>query len=190
MGGRGLALTYLQLALFRGRKCSRVEGMQRLIFPFIWVLVLLSGCEVGGPGNASADTYFPVAVGSAEVSVQLAVAPEELRRGLMYRESLGPNEGMLFVFPGPKQMSFWMRNTKIPLDIGYFDSNGVLKEIYPLYPLNETPVRSRSQELQFALEVNQGWFAEKGVRPGQRLDLEALREALVRRGLDPIAIGI
>ena len=75
-------------------------------------------------------------------------------------------------------MSFWMRNTAIPLDIGFFDDSGTLREIYELKPFDERPVVSRSGGLKFALEVNRGWFSTHGVELGARLDMEALTEIL------------
>ena len=81
-------------------------------------------------------------------------------------------------------MSFWMRNTPLPLDIGFFSPDGELKEIYTMLPHDETPIRSRSEALTFALEMNLGWFNENGVKPGARLDLAAVREALKARGVE------
>jgi hypothetical protein len=91
---------------------------------------------------------------------------------------------MLFVYRAPTQMSFWMRNTPLPLDIGFFSPDGELKEIYNMHPYDETTVRSRSEALTFALEMNKGWFHEHGVKPGARLDLAGVREALKARGVE------
>jgi uncharacterized membrane protein (UPF0127 family) len=97
---------------------------------------------------------------------------------------------MVFVFTRPQPQGFWMRNTPLPLDIGYFDGQGVLREIYPMYPHDERTVMSRSREIQFCLEMNQGWFKDRGVKPGAQLDLKALAEALRARGLKPEAAGL
>ena len=97
---------------------------------------------------------------------------------------------MLFVFATPQQMSFWMRNTILPLDIGYIDSTGKLKEIYPMYPLDEKPVASRSHAIQYCLEMNQGWYARHGVKVGAALDLKAVAAALQARGLPALAAGL
>lgn len=134
------------------------------------------------------STWYSLEVGSETVEVQLALAAHEQKQGLMFRESLAADQGMLFVFPEPKQLRFWMRNTTIPLDIGYFDSSGVLREIYPLYPRDETPVISRSENLQIALEVQQGWFAKHRIRPGQQLNLDQLKAMIRARGFDPAAL--
>lgn len=82
-------------------------------------------------------------------------------------------------------MSFYMRNTLFPLDIGYFTADGVLQEIYPMYPGIEDGVRSADDSIQLALEMNHGWYARHGVRPGIRIDLAAVRAALFERGFLP-----
>ena len=134
--------------------------------------------------------YFPLQVGSKAVRVQLAVTPGEQQRGLMERRDLGANDGMVFVYLKPQQMHFWMHNTPTPLDIGFFNAEGVLIEVYPLQPFDERTVSSRSDAIQFPLEMNQGWFAANGVRPGAKLDLPALAAALKARGFEPAQFGL
>lgn len=141
-------------------------------------------------GTKSVDDRFAIKVGARAVQMQIAALPPEVQRGLMFRQTMGWDEGMLFVFPRPQQMSFWMRNTTLPLDIGYFDAQGVLREIYPLHPLDEKSVVSRGRDLKFALEMNQGWFKDRGVKPGDKLDLDAVRAALKARDLRLEAFGL
>lgn len=154
--------------------------------------LLATGCsdEVTPATPAPANTWFPLRVGDQTVQVQLAITTAEMRRGLMHRESLAPDHGMIFLYPRPQRLSFYMRNTSIPLDIGYFTLTGELREIYPMFPFDETSVASRSTNIQFALEMNQGWFAEHGVRPGAMLHFEDLREAVRTRGFDPGVYGL
>jgi uncharacterized membrane protein (UPF0127 family) len=97
---------------------------------------------------------------------------------------------MLFVYAQPQSMSFWMHDTPTALDLGYFGPDGVLAEVYPLYPFDERAVSSRSKRLQFALEMNQGWFSAHGVRAGAALDLAAVRAALAARGFAPERYGL
>jgi len=130
---------------------------------------------------ASADTYFPINIGDATTHLQLALTPTEQQLGLMHRSSLDTDHGMLFLFPKTKQAEFWMRNTLIKLDIGYFDASGKLLEIRSLYPHDETPVVSYSREVLIAVEMNQGWFAKNKVRPGAHINLDQLNEALTQR---------
>lgn len=138
----------------------------------------------------TAAEFFPIRIGERVVRVQIAALPAEQERGLMHRQALGADEGMLFVFPRPQGMGFWMKNTVIPLDIGYIDPTGELKEIYPLHPRDERTVTSRSRNIQFCLEMNQGWFRQAGVGPGAKLDLQAVAAALRARGLKPEAAGL
>ncbi|HEY0945328.1 MAG TPA: DUF192 domain-containing protein, partial [Opitutaceae bacterium] len=134
--------------------------------------------------------YFPIKVGARTVQMQLAVTPLEQQRGLMERRDLKPEQGMLFLYVKPQQLSFWMRNTPTPLDIGFFTAEGELREVYPMYPFDETPVKSHRSDLQFALEMNQGWFKANAVKPGDKLDLKALAAAMKARGFPLRAYGL
>jgi uncharacterized membrane protein (UPF0127 family) len=167
----------------------------RRLRPLLLVpLVLFAGCSRADAGKESAvksvDERFAIKVGERTVQLQIVVRAEEQQKGLMFRTSLGADEGMLFVFGVPQRMSFWMRNTEIPLDIGYFDPDGELKEIYPMYPRDERSVASHGRNIQFCLEMNQGWFKQNGVRPGARLDRAAVAEALRARGFRPEMLGL
>ena len=80
--------------------------------------------------------------------------------GLMFREKLGQDSGMLFIFDQVSEKSFHMKNTKIPLDIAFINKDGIIESIKELEPFNTHPVYSDSEVL-YALEVNRGWFIEK-----------------------------
>jgi len=134
--------------------------------------------------------FFAIKVGDKTVRMQLAVRPAEMQRGLMERRDLGRDDGMIFVYDKPQQMTFWMRNTPTPLDIGFFASDGNLDEVHALHPFDETSVASRSTELRFALEMNQGWYRANGVKPGAKLDLKALAAALEARGFKAAKFGL
>lgn len=153
----------------------------------------------GAAGTASAAApatartvadFFPIAVDGKTVRMQLAVRPGEMERGLMGRRDLGRDDGMIFVYERPQKMSFWMKNTPTPLDIGFFDADGVLREVYPLYPFDERAVSSRGENLKFALETNQGWYAANGVKPGAKLDLKAIGAAMKARGFELRRYGL
>jgi len=158
-------------------------------------LALSIGCGRSDEATAAAThhavtDFYTIAVGAKTVRMQLAVKRAEMEHGLMGRTDLKTDEGMLFIYAEPQRMSFWMRNTPTPLDIGFFTADGTLKEIYPLYPFDETPVASRGEALVFALEMKQGWFEFNGVKPGAQLDLKALAVALRVRGFSPAAYGL
>lgn len=154
-----------------------------------WAVWMLLAASVDGasaakprPPSKTVEDVFQISLGEKVLHLQLAVTPSEQQRGLMERRSLKPDHGMLFVFERPQTMSFWMRNTPLPLDIGFFDSAGVLREYYPLYPFDENAVRSMGSNLQFALEMKQGWFRENKIPVKTALDLKALAAALEARG--------
>ncbi len=156
---------------------------------FFSLFVLLLGCNRQDSSDIitplGPDHYFDIAIEDKLIRLQLAVEAEELRRGLMYRKNMGQNEGMIFLYTKPQRMSFWMRNTPLPLDVGFISSDGVLQEFYPLYPYDETTVVSRSDELQYALELNQGWFQKNNINRGAKLDLEMFKKAIQLRGYEP-----
>jgi hypothetical protein len=130
---------------------------------------------------ANSQTYLPISIGGEELQLQLALNSAEQQKGLMHRDSLAADHGMLFLFDQPDKRGFWMRNTRIPLDIGYFDASGQLLEIHKLFPFDETPVASNSREVLIAVETNRGWYAAHGVKPGAQIDMEALQTALKKR---------
>ena len=156
-----------------------------------------AGCGGGGHAAPAAPVSpktvadrFDVGVGGRTVRMQLAVSEPEMEHGLMERRDLGRDEGMIFVYDSPRQMTFWMRNTPTPLDIGYFTAQGELAEIYPMFPFDDRTIASRSSAIQFALEMNQGWYSASNLRTGARLDLKALAAALAARGFDPKKFGL
>ncbi len=134
--------------------------------------------------------FFPIKVGDATVRMQLAVRSEEMQRGLMDRRDLGRDDGMIFVYDKVQQMTFWMRNTPTPLDIGFFTSDGTLVEVLAMHPFDENTVASHSKELRFALETNQGWYRANGIKPGAKLDVRALAGALRARGFKAEKFGL
>ncbi|AKJ28646.1 DUF192 domain-containing protein [Caldimonas brevitalea] len=107
----------------------------------------------------------PLTVGFQVVQAQVARTPEQRATGLMHRKSLAPNEGMLFVFEQPATQCFWMKNTLIPLSIAFLDDKGAVVNIADMQPQSLDSHCSK-QPVRYALEVNQGWFAKRGVKPG------------------------
>lgn len=115
------------------------------------------------PPAATAWVIF----GADTVTAEVARTDEERGRGLMNRESLGPDAGMLFIFPEQSVRSFWMQNTYIPLDIAFMDREFLVVDIQQMEPMSTTSHTSRAPAM-YALEVNQGWFEAHGVRVGDR----------------------
>jgi len=103
------------------------------------------------------------------LEVELAQTDQQQQRGLMERTELGKNRGMLFVFDQEQPLSFWMKNTLIPLSIAYIDESGTIVDIQDMQPLDETSHPSAGPA-KYALEVNQGFFRENGINVGDRME--------------------
>jgi uncharacterized protein len=122
------------------------------------------------------ETSQTVAIdtGDADVRVQVEVADDmdEMQMGLMGRTALAENAGMLFVYPKERELSFWMKDTLIPLSIAFMDSEGRIVDIQDMKALDDKPPHYASAEpARYALEVNEGFFDERGVEVGDRARL-------------------
>ena len=132
------------------------------------VLALALGCGSRGPAVVVETAQH----GPARVQVELARTPAEQERGLMYRTSMATDQGMLFLFPDDTDRAFWMKNTLIPLDMIFIDSDGRVAGIRErTTPLSETPI-SVGKPSKWVLEVNGGWSRAHGVAAGDRVGLE------------------
>jgi uncharacterized membrane protein (UPF0127 family) len=125
--------------------------------------------------NVGLDTVV-LHVGRAQIKAEIAATPEEDERGLMFRRSLGDNNGMLFFLPGPQTAEFWMKNCFIPLSVAFIGKNGTVLEIHdmqpadPAVPDQQLPrTRSDSDQVYFALEANLHWFSLNGVKAGDKI---------------------
>lgn len=119
--------------------------------------------ERGSPEPGTAWVIF----GTDTVIAEVASTPAERSQGLMDREEIPEDTGMLFVFPNSEIRSFWMKNTFVALDIAFLDDSFTVVDIKQLEPENETPVDAEAAST-FALEVIQGWFATHGVSVGDK----------------------
>lgn len=144
--------------------------------PFL-LATLLSIYVYAQSNNQTSETISKVEFGSAQIAVKDAALSVEYAhnfqqraRGLMYRQDMCENCGMLFEFDYARTAGFWMKNTLIPLDIAYIDSDGVIADIKPMYPLVLKSVPS-SREVLYALEMNQGWFNKQGINVGDRMQI-------------------
>ena len=118
-------------------------------------------------GPAEALVIF----GADTVRAEVASTPEARERGLMFREAIPDGTGMLFVFDRPEVQGIWMKDTYVPLDAAFIDASYRVVSIESLEPLDLT-VKWSQEPVLFALEVRQGWFAERGIVPGQRVRIE------------------
>lgn len=107
-------------------------------------------------------------VGDVSLTVELAVTGNERYMGLSFRESLPDNAGMLFVYTQEQSLSFTMRNTLIPLSIAFLSQDMVVNEIHQM-DVGPDQIFDAEKPAQYALEVNQGWFAKHDIKPGTRI---------------------
>ena len=102
------------------------------------------------------------------IRAEVARTPQQTSTGMMFRREMGANEGMLFVFNDLEPRCFWMKNTLLPLSIAFIDDDGRITDLADMQPLSEQNHCS-SRAVRFALEMNQGWFAKRGIKPGFKL---------------------
>src|SRR5271166_631086 len=115
------------------------------------------------------ELQIPNRTGFVTLTAELADTESKKERGLMFRQSLPENSGMLFIFDPPTQAAFWMKNTRIPLSIAFIDNQGRILEIRSMKPFDETLIWSVSNAVAYALEVNEGWFDRHGIQMGTRI---------------------
>jgi uncharacterized membrane protein (UPF0127 family) len=109
-----------------------------------------------------------LSVGIHRIDSQVAQTPEQRSIGLMFRREMPAHEGMLFIFEQPSQQCFWMKNTLLPLTAALVADDGTIVNLADMKPLT-TDSHCSARPVRFVLEMNQGWFAKKGIKPGQRL---------------------
>jgi len=158
---------------------------------WLWLLVVITGCgkapetrsATPDKGDSSDNAEQVLHLDHAQpklrttklyladktIVAEIAQSITQIATGMMFRESMGENDGMLFVFSYPHQTSFYMKNTKVPLSCAYIDRDGKILEIYDMEPLSLDPIPSESDQIQFVLEMNQGWFEKNGIKVGTRI---------------------
>jgi uncharacterized membrane protein (UPF0127 family) len=142
-------------------------------------LVGLAACSKASQGPV---VTVHAAKGDAQVTVELALTREEQARGLMYRTELPEDAGMLFVFDGESERTFWMSNTPIPLDIIYIRGDKTIVSIAAnATPYSEKQIPSRGPA-HYVLEVNGGWAARHGVKSGDSVSVPDSRAAAAEAG--------
>lgn len=170
----------------------------------IWFIALLlagltgfAGCDKPAPAPPrppTLDDLLPkhaqpklptlkLFLGAETLDAELALTREQELTGMMYRTNVTESDAMLFVLPAPQRASFWMRNCPEPLSAAYIDPAGVIAEIRLLEANNTNSVVAASDNIQYVLEVKEGWFARHGIAPGTviRTERGSLAETFSRR---------
>ncbi len=107
--------------------------------------------------------------GMHRLDVQVALTPAQRQIGLMWRKEMPTHEGMLFVFERPEVQCFWMRNTLLPLTAAFIADNGEIVNLADMAPQNDKSHCSK-KPVRFVLEMNQGWFGKRAIKPGFKLN--------------------
>lgn len=150
------------------------SGSQRMVMTALVVAAIGLACAcvpAGRPqkGLATAELRS----GDTSIVVELAKSDAEQETGLMFRTALADGKGMLFVYRDDRRLSFWMKNTLIPLSIAYLSADGTIREIHDMEPKSLAAINS-DHFVRYALEVPQGWFSRVGLSVGDRFDLSGL----------------
>jgi uncharacterized membrane protein (UPF0127 family) len=133
-----------------------------------------SSAQTPAPAAASAAEQpqrlqaITLGAGMHNIHAELAMTPEQRQKGLMYRRDLATHEGMLFIFEQPQPQCFWMRNTPTPLSIAFVADDGSIVNLADMTPFDEKSHCS-NQPVRYVLEMNQGWFAKRGIKAGFKL---------------------
>ena len=132
------------------------------------VAALVQASAVRAQDAAQSLPSIRLSAGIHAIDAQLARTPQQREIGLMFRKSMGPNQGMLFAFEQAAQQCFWMKNTLIPLAIAFVADDGVIVNIDAMKP-QTLDSHCSTAPVRYVLEMNDGWFAKHGVKAGQKL---------------------
>ena len=164
---------------YRASKLVQALGFTTLARPYVIAVVLLLAAGLllvqvsvhpnTGPCGSDAGS-FAIAPDGTKLWLELAQTTSQIERGLMFRNNLPPDHGMLFVFNDRTQSAFWMRDTRVPLSIAWLDREANVNEIQDMKPMSDQLHRPLAP-YWYAVEVNQGWFASHGVHPQDHLTL-------------------
>jgi len=136
--------------------------------PLLWFVIALASMACQAQSQPQDLPRITLNAGIHNISAEVAQSPQERATGLMLRQSMPANQGMLFVFEQAEQQCFWMKNTLIPLDIAFVAGDGTIINIEHMKPLS-LDNHCSAKPVRLVLEMNGGWFAKKGVSPGSKL---------------------
>ena len=131
-------------------------------------LALCHGTAFAQEGPQLNLQRIKISAGMHQIDTQLAMTPTERQIGLMNRPSMPNHEGMLFVFEQPTKQCFWMKNTLLPLTAAFIADDGTIVNLEDMKP-QTLESHCSTKEVRYVLEMNQGWFAKRGIKPGSKL---------------------
>lgn len=135
--------------------------------------------STGANAVATQPRWVYLYAGSVEIRAEVAATPETRQLGLMHRTALEPSSGMVFVFPERRALDFWMLNVPMALSIAFLEDDGTIVRIEEMAPGDGIPAEDQRRyhsgaPVRLALEMAAGWFADHGIRAGDKLDLGTL----------------
>lgn len=136
--------------------------------PLLKTLLAATLAGISAFAAAQQTAKFPVIslnTGIHLIKAEVAAREADRQQGLMFREKMGQNEGMVFLFDAPASVCMWMKNTLIPLSVAFLDDNGKIINIEDMQP-QTTDSHCAKKPIRYALEMNQGWFRQKNIKPG------------------------
>ena len=145
----------------------RLDRILRQALLILAAFGVLSYMESAG-ADAPAMKTLAVKVGSHALKVEVASTDEQRQRGLMFRKSMPRDVGMLFTFDEPGYHAMWMKNTLIPLSVAFLDNEGRILNILDMQP-ETLDAHAAAGPARYAIETNVGWFAERRIKPGERV---------------------
>lgn len=145
-------------------------GLSELILGFLAALALFCASQANAQNAPQMGLErTQLMAGMHRLDVQLALTADQRQIGLMWRKDMPQHEGMLFVFDQPSTQCFWMRNTLIPLTAAFLEDDGTIVNLADMKPLSDDSHCS-VKPVRFVLEMNQGWFAKRQIKPGFKLN--------------------
>ncbi|MBM4015285.1 MAG: DUF192 domain-containing protein [Planctomycetes bacterium] len=160
-----------------------MQLLRLVCFALVAAALPLAGCEHSYAPYESRDHGRVLELGGKKVVVEIADKMATRRQGLMGRQSLPADHGMLFAYPSPRILGFWMRNTPLPLSIAFIeelpDGTGRIVNLHDMEPFVESPPYASDKPVRLALEMEQGWFARHGIKAGDTFPLPTWISELV-----------
>ena len=155
----------------RGRFLLALHNMRMNLRTVLFALLVALAPALQPAAAQEAQTNLPrvkLQAGMYQIDAQVAQAPDERTIGLMFRKEMPQQEGMLFVFEQPSQQCFWMMNTLLPLTAAFIADDGTVVNLADMKP-QTTNSHCSAKPVRYVLEMNQGWFARKGIKAGFKL---------------------
>jgi uncharacterized membrane protein (UPF0127 family) len=159
------------MLVFQYDRPRRAAGQRRLFknnSPLLRFMFALAGFQLLAASAQAQLATTDLYAGMHRIVAEVAQNPNDRAVGLMGRQSLPENQGMLFIFERAGVQCFWMKNTFVPLSIAFLRDDGTITNIADMQPLT-TNSHCSSEPVKLALEVNQGWFAKRNITPNQKI---------------------